>query len=162
MTLTAQNVMNRRPITARPDMTCEEVQELLLANRISGAPVVDAEGRLVGVISMSDILSTGLNLVYSPGFLESDVLDRALENEGFHLETVSEGFVADFMTRQVITVTPETPVETLAGIMYKNRIHRVVVVDARDGSLRGIVSTFDLLKVMMEAQPKAQEALSQA
>ncbi len=158
MTLTAQSMMNRHVITARPDMTCEEVQELLVANRISGAPVVDETGCLVGLISMSDILNTGLNLAFSPSFQESDALDRALESEGFHLESITEGFVSDFMTRRVITATPETAIEALAEIMYKNRIHRVVIVDARNQQLCGIVTTFDLLKAFtgkIPARPTA-------
>lgn len=156
--LTAQAIMNRTLITARPDMTCEEVQELLVANRISGAPVVDEAGRLIGIISMSDILNTGLNLAFSPSFQESDVLDRALESEGFHLETLTEGFVSDFMTRRVITAPPDTAIEALAEIMYKNRIHRVVIVDARDQQPCGIVTTFDLLKALTGKIPAGRTA----
>ena len=146
----ARDLMNKKPVTARPDMTCEEVQELLVLNKISGAPVIDDEERLVGVISMSDVLATGMNLMYAPDFVESSRLDRVLEAEGFHLESVSEGFVSDFMSRNVITAYPDTTAEDMARIMVNKRIHRLIIVHPKDQSVLGIVSTFDLLLAVFE------------
>lgn len=146
----AIDIMNPRPITAHPGMTCEALQELLVENRISGAPVVDEDGVLHGVISMTDILSSGLNRPYAPGYFEDTRLERMLEEEGFHLETITSGYVEDFMSRDVITAFPLTPLADLAERMYANRIHRLIVVDPQDNLVLGIVTTFDMLKLLRQ------------
>ncbi len=149
----AKSIMNTQVITARPDMTCDEVQQLLTINKISGAPVVDREGRLVGVISVSDILASGLNPGWSNS-VEQALLDRMLAQEGFHLESIAEGFVSDFMTRDVVRAFPETSVHRLAELMLHHRVHRVIIVEAHTNQVKGIVTSFDLLKVLKE-RPKS-------
>ncbi len=149
----AKSIMSTHVITARPTMTCDEVQQLLMINKISGAPVVDSEGHLVGVISVSDILASGLNMGVSDS-VEQALLDRMLAQEGFHLEGIAEGFVSDFMTRDVVRAFPETSVHRLAELMLHHRVHRVIIVEARTNQVKGIVTSFDLLKVLKEA-PKA-------
>lgn len=145
----AMDIMRTDLITARPDMTCEELQELLVINRIGGVPVVDEDEALVGVISMWDILSSGMNLAYTPDYFEAMRLDGLLEPKGFHLEMLSAGNVEDYMTRGVITAYPHSRIEELAEMMYTNHIHRVIIVKPQDNTVAGIVTTFDLLKVLM-------------
>lgn len=146
----AKSIMSTQVITARPTMTCDEVQQLLFMNRISGAPVVDHHGTLVGVISVTDILGSGLNRAGSDS-LEQALLDRMLSEEGFHLETIAEGFVSDFMSRDVVRAFPETSVQRLADLMLHHRVHRVIIVEAHTNQVKGIVTTFDLLKVLKES-----------
>jgi CBS domain-containing protein len=150
----AKSIMNTQVITARPDMTCDEVQQLLMINRISGAPVVDREGSLVGVISVSDILASGLNMGGADS-VEQALLDRMLAEEGFHLESITEGFVSDFMTRDVVRAFPETSVHRLAELMLHHRVHRVIIVEAHTNQVKGIVTSFDLLKVLKEMPSKS-------
>lgn len=145
----AKSIMNTQVITARPTMTLEEVQQLLVMNRISGAPVVDHQGNLVGVISVSDILGSGLNMGGADS-LEHALLDRLLAEEGFHLEAISEGFVCDFMTRNVVRAFPETSVHRLAELMLHHRVHRVIIVEAHTNQVKGIVTSFDLLNLLKE------------
>lgn len=152
----ALDIMQSSLITARPDMTAEEVQELLVMNKISGAPVVDYQGKLIGVISMSDILGSAVNMPYLPNYFEATQLDRLLESEGFHLETITSGYVEDYMTREVLTAQPDTPVEELAEIMYDHHIHRLIIVKPPENTVVGIVTTFDLLKAIIDTRKKGQ------
>ncbi|HEY9685530.1 MAG TPA: CBS domain-containing protein [Coleofasciculaceae cyanobacterium] len=146
----AMDMMQTEVIAARPEMTCEELQEMLVMNRISGAPVIDASGRLLGVISMSDILNAGLNLPYSADFYENARLDLLLEKQGLHLETITSGFVEDYMTHRVMTAYPHARVEELAEMMYNNHIHRVIIVRPQDNAVAGIVTAFDLLRLIKD------------
>lgn len=146
---TARDIMSQKVIKARPGMTCEQVRDLLVSNKISGLPVVDSKGVLLGVISMSDILNSALNGVYNDRFPEPRILDQLLEEEGFQLEQTAEGYASDMMTRSVIRAFPETPVPKLAELMYTYRIHRVIIVEPHSNKVVGIVTAYDLLKVLM-------------
>ena len=109
---------------------------------------------------MTDILSSGLNRSYLPTWFEDSRLDTMLAQEGFHLETVTGGYVEDFMSRDVRTAFPLMPLAELAETMQKNRIHRVIVVDPHDNLVLGIVTTFDMLKVVWEKSGACQGACS--
>jgi len=147
----AKDIMSENLITVRPEMSCEEVMDLFFEHHISGAPVLDKNNALVGVISMTDVIKSGLNFPYSHNFFEDAQLDRIIAEEGFHIEEVNIGFVSDYMTPHVHTALPDTPVEELAKTMYQKHIHRIIILDPSTSGPVGIVSTFDLLKLMAEA-----------
>jgi CBS domain-containing protein len=144
----AKDIMSDSVITVRPEMSSEEVKDLFTSHKISGAPVVDHNGQLIGVITMHDLLKSGLDQYPTLGYFEQVQLDRALAQQGLHIENISAGFVSDFMTREVFTAEPEMPVEELARLMYRNRIHRVIVVNPDEAYPVGIVTTFDMLKMI--------------
>ncbi len=148
MKLYAQHIMTTDLIVARPEMQCDEVASLLIENRISGAPVVDSRGALLGVVSMTDILKSGISYYGSSAYFEEQQIDRLLAQEGLHLEPLTAGFVSDFMSRDVCTVHPNTPVEAVAKLMSENRVHRVIVVNESTNEPIGLISTFDLLKLI--------------
>jgi CBS domain-containing protein len=152
----AKDIMSQKLITVKPTMMCEEAMTLFTANHISGAPVVSATGELIGVISLYDLVNAGITLPYSESFFEEARIDRMLSQEGFHVESISEGTVSDYMTRDVFTATPETPVSTLAREMYTHKVHRVIIVDPNTRKPVGLVSTFDLLKLLAEAEDASQ------
>ena len=95
----AKHIMTRDIISARPTMAVKELARLLNKNQISGAPVIDGGGKLVGVVS------------------EADVIAKRGKN------------VRAIMTKKPITVEAETPVETIAELMTKHRINRLPVLD---------------------------------
>jgi CBS domain-containing protein len=142
--------MSTELISVYPDMSCEEVMDLMLSNRISGVPVVEPEGMLVGVITMYDLIDANMNYAYSSTYFQETQLERQLQKEGLHLEKISEGFVSDFMVRNVYTAKAETRVEELARQMFKHRIHRIIITEPDSKKPIGIVTTFDLLKLMAE------------
>jgi CBS domain-containing protein len=99
---------------------------LLGKARISGAPVVDAVGRCVGVLSVADFFRGAVN-----ANLELDPTDR----------------VGEFMTADPVTVGPGTPIRQLARLMLDAAIHRVIVVDDQ-GRPIGVVSSTDVLAAL--------------
>jgi CBS domain-containing protein len=139
----AVDVMTRDVISVGPNATVGEIASLFLRRRISGVPVVNAEGAILGLVSEGDLVrrvETGTDARHS-WWLEmlSEGADRAAEY------AKSRGRKArDVMTQNVITVNETTPLREIADAMEKHRIKRVPVV--RDGKLVGIVSRANLLQ----------------
>ncbi len=129
------DVINKDVLTISADVTVEEAMRYLVDNKISGMPVVDEEGHLVGIISEFQLLET----LYSP--------------------EVREMPVRDVMTKDVLTVKSNMMLSDAASLMVAHRIRRLPVVD--DGKIVGIVSRRDLLKYTLEAGDKLDEFLEE-
>jgi len=146
MTASAKDLMSKKVLTVRPESTCEEALHILVDNHITGLPVVDDEGLLVGIISMFDFLKATLYLPeHETTFFEGPQIQRMLETGTLKLDSVLEAVVSDFMSRNVITVGPDDTQETIVGILKKYKIHRVIVVDPITNKPLGVVSPLDLL-----------------
>ena len=141
----ASDIMVSNVITTAPDADVAAVAKILLAKHISALPVVDADGKLVGIVSEGDLLrraETGTE------HERSWWLRLLMGRESLAVEYVREHArkVADVMTRNVITAEPDTPVGTIAGLLERNRIKRVPIL--ADGKLVGIVSRANLLQAL--------------
>jgi CBS domain-containing protein len=142
--LTASDIMNRDVKTVTDDTTLTEVAGLLIANDISGLPVVDKNNTIVGMISEADLMDEKRRRSAIPKlalFGLYTVSEKLLEEsyqEGCSLEA------RDMMTKRVITASPDTPIENLAEIMVRKRINRIPIID--EGKLVGIVSRADILR----------------
>lgn len=138
---TVNEVMTRDVITASPKTTFKEVVRLLEENRVSGLPVVDGGGRLVGVISEADLLNKAEKRAPDAYVLESrrHRLDRS---------RASALDVGSAMSHEVVTVRPDAPIALAAREMHARGFKRLPVVDA-EGRLVGIVSRADVLKVFL-------------
>lgn len=138
--VTAKSVMRKKVITVRENLLARELAQLFEDKHISGAPVVDRQGALVGVVSKSDLVRHEVEGadVYADS-------ERHLP-KGFHVENPDRTTVADIMTPAVITATEDAPAAELARMMRKRRIHRVFIT--REKRLKGIVTTLDLLKLL--------------
>jgi CBS domain-containing protein len=156
--MVARDVMNSDVLTVRDDMSVTDLAEFLTDNEISGAPVEDAEGRLIGVVSLTDVAAafTGQRdqAVLSHG--EPDFYLRNWEDK-FNAEDLaglriaeSEATVGEIMTPSVFAVEDETPVSNVAEKMIHSHIHRLLVT--RDRKVVGIVTTSDLLGLLVEAR----------
>ncbi len=145
----ARNVMVTPVVTVKPTATVQEVATQFLERNISGAPVVDDKGTLVGMVSEGDLLhrvEAGTERRRSwwlRAFTEADTL--AAEYVKSHGRKV-----ADVMTRTVITAAPETPIHEIATMLEKNAIKRVPILD--NGQLVGIVSRANLLQAVASAR----------
>jgi CBS domain-containing protein len=127
---TVREIMTRSVITLRPEMTALDAAGVLLQHAISGAPVLDPEGRLLGLLSEFDCLRAVATADY-----EMDARDTA--------ETVAE-----LMTRECHTVPPDLDLFGLAHEFVRLRVRRFPVLDA--GRLLGLVSRRDALRAVVE------------
>ncbi|MGE0200490.1 MAG: HPP family protein [Candidatus Melainabacteria bacterium] len=144
-TETARDLMSAKIITVKSDTTCEDAMRLIVDKRVSGLPVVDEDGVLVGVISMYDFMKASLNIPCDSRILETAQLLRMAEKGTLDVDNMLEAFVGDFMTRTVCTVGPDAARETVRDLMREKRIHRVIVVDEESGKPLGVISTVDMI-----------------
>ncbi len=146
-------------ITVTPETPVSEVAQLLLENRISAVPVLDAGGKIVGIVSESDLLRRAdaqTERRRSP-WLEL-LLDRNVIAADF---VKTHGVRArDVMTHDVVTVTPDTELGEIAALLERRRIKRVPVVEG--GKVIGIVSRANLLYGLVAHPGGARPAEVQA
>ncbi|WP_062261966.1 CBS domain-containing protein [Endozoicomonas arenosclerae] len=154
-TVTAEQIMTSGVITVPCDWSVERLARFLTDKSISGAPVVDQSGRLIGVVTLSDIVrhaGSGLADIQTRDdhfyrtMTDTDLSDEDLRS--FHESVDQAVLVDDIMTPMVFEVSPKTPLINVAEAMVKGRIHRVLVTEHRQ--LKGIISALDLLKVMTD------------
>lgn len=141
----AKEIMTTNVACARADQSIHEVAHVLLERSVSALPVVDDDGRLIGVISEGDLLrrvETGTERKQSWWL---DMLVSSEEKSRDYLKSHAV-HVRDVMTKDVITIDEETPVSEIAGIIEENRIKRVPVL--RGERLVGIVSRADIIRML--------------
>jgi len=147
----AADVMVSNVVTVGVNASVGEVAAILLNNHISGAPVVDDKGELVGIVSEGDLIrrpEIGTTKRHS-WWLEliSTKWGSATEYIKSHSRKV-----ADVMTREVITAKPDTPLGDIAAMLERNRIKRVPIVEG--GKLAGLVSRANILQALASATKK--------
>ena len=143
--MNAADVMVTNVITVGLDACLQDVAHLLLTNRISAVPVVDNDGKVVGIVSEGDLMRRA---EAGTGRRRSWWLSLLTGKEGLAAQYVKEHSrkVADVMTRDVITATPDTPLQDIANILEKNSIKRVPII--KDGKMVGLVSRANLLQAL--------------
>jgi len=155
----ARDLMVSPVVTVQPSASVKEVAKLLLEQGISAVPVIDDQGKLVGVVSEGDLLhrpeigSERRRSWWLLGLTDEETL--AAEYVKAHAHKV-----ADVMTRKVITAAPDASLHELATLMEANAIKRVPIVE--DGRLVGIVSRANLVRALASAQPALEIELSDA
>ncbi|HVU64685.1 MAG TPA: CBS domain-containing protein [Phycisphaerales bacterium] len=144
----ARDIMSGEPVCVDLGMSVREVWHLLEENEISGAPVVDGGGRLVGVVSRSDLIKK-----FSDGdmHLDGSTLIELFGNEEEDDGAMPERFVPvdDFMTPDPVTASPTTPLHDVAARMVAARVHRVIIVDKEQIPV-GIVTSLDMVKTLAD------------
>ena len=141
----AGDIMTARVLSISPDAGVVEAIELMMRNHISGLPVVDASGALVGMVTEGDFLrraETGTTLK-RPRWLEFVVGPNRLAEE--YVETHGRK-VAEVMTRVPITITEDTPLDEVVATMEHRRIKRLPVM--RGSQIVGIVSRANLVRAL--------------
>lgn len=142
-------IMTRDVITVSPDMEISEAAKLLLDNHINGAPVVDSQGNLLGILCQSDLIAQQKKLPIPSLFTFLDGLfplssSNQLEKE---VSKIAATTVSQAMSSNPVTVSPDTGIEAVAGLMVDNSFHTLPVV--KEGKLAGIVGKEDVLKTII-------------
>jgi CBS domain-containing protein len=141
----AHQIMTRPVFTVLPEATVLEAANLMLERHISGLPVVDAGGKLVGIVSEGDFIrrseigtqrkrSRLLNFILGPGRAATDFVHE----HGCR--------IAEIMTNDPVTISEDTPLEAIVALMEKNKLKRLPVM--RGEKLVGIVSRANLLQAV--------------
>ena len=159
----AADIMTKNVICVAKDADLRDLGKLFLAKGITGAPVIDRDGDICGVISQTDLLYYQLTrddeLVVPSDFYQSARVEGRPLAKGFQIEDVNTATVEEVMTPVVHAVIASTPVATIAKLMTQRRIHRVIV--RREMKVVGIISALDVLRVFggapqkKSAKPKA-------
>lgn len=123
MTLHASDVMIKDVVTVKENTPLKEIATLFKERRITGAPVTDENGDLVGVIS------------------ETDVIRKTTSIGAWSPSTAGQ-----IMTRNAVTVTPNETLQRVCELMFNRRIHRIVVAEER--KISGIITTMDILRAI--------------
>lgn len=148
---TARDVMNDEILTVTEDMSVHELATFLTDHEISGAPVEDVDGRLIGVVSTTDLARTA----FESGSAEDDEhpFYRSWAEDSLDLDDLEdlhieeEGLmVKDIMTPTVFAVEADAPVSHVARSMLDGHLHRLLVIEGQ--KVVGIVSTSDLLRLL--------------
>lgn len=127
--------MTPDPITISDDAAIDDALKLMRDRKVRRLPVVDKKGKLVGIVAEKDVLYASPSPATSLSIHEIHYL-------------VSRIKVSEIMTKNVITVTDDTPLEEAARVMADNQIGALPVV--HDGELRGIITETDLFKIFLE------------
>ena len=142
----ARDVMTLGVYTVKPTTSVKDVARLFMQRRISAVPVVDDQGKIIGIVSEGDLLhrSEISTQRRHPWWLDLMVRDEVLDAEEYIKAHAKQ--VAEIMTRNVITAETDTPLQEIAEILAKYTIKRVPIV--RDGRLVGIVSRANLVQAI--------------
>ena len=145
-----KDIMVKKVITIQKDASVEELSELLVKNKISGVPVVDSDGKLVGIATEGDLIIKDSDLHFPRYFklLDSIIYLESLNKFKKSLKKFLGTKVEDVMTAEIKTVKEETPIGEAANMMIKYNINRVPVLDSKD-KMVGIVTRADIVKSMI-------------
>jgi CBS domain-containing protein len=126
----ASDLMQKGVVVVSPELGLDQFEELLTSEDISGAPVIDTNGALVGIASKTDIVRA----------LSEELRERSDSDLGSNLT------VEDIMSGEVVTVGPNEDAKVIARKMIDGHLHRVLVVNETD--VIGIVTSLDLLRLL--------------
>lgn len=164
--ITAADLMNPEVLTVPEDLSVRELAGFLLDNEITGAPVVDREGRLVGVVSVVDIADAAAGeeedddeapeaagSASSPGAFHAagfgeELSPEALEALGPFDDPAGEMRVGEIMNPEFYSVREDAAVSEVATTMLNNHVHRLLVIE--EGKVAGIITTSDLLGLLVD------------
>ncbi len=147
--LKAKDVMTRDVITVTPETEVTEIARLLLEKHFNGVPVVDRDGGLVGIICQSDLIAEQKKLPVPSVFT---ILDAFIpiyppgRNEK-EMQKIAAIRASQAMTRNPVTVGPETGIDEIASIMANRSIHTIPVVEGN--KLVGIIGMLDILQTLV-------------
>ena len=156
--LKVKDIMTREIITVSPETEIVNAAKILLEKRINGLPVIDAFGRLVGVLCQSDLVAQQMSIpipsVFTllDGYIPLTIIKR-IDKE---VEKIAALTVKQAMTPNPVTVGPETDIEDVAKLMVDKKYHTLPVMEG--DKVVGIVGKEDVLKTLL-SEPQTREEI---
>lgn len=147
--LTAKDIMTKDVTTVRAATTIEELARILMEHKISGAPVVDDNENLIGIVTENDLISRDKRL-HIPTVMRLFDAFIVLESQSKiekEIKRMTAITVNDIYTKDAITVAEGTPVQDIATIMSEKKVHLIPVVEGKnEKKIIGIIGKIDLIK----------------
>jgi len=146
--LTASDIMTKEVITVQEDMTIEALGRIFIEKRISGAPVLDNKGKLVGVVTENDLVRKNSRLHIPTvvrifdAFVPLGGNDRVEEE----IRRISASKVSEICSRTLVTVAPDATLQDVSSLMFEKGVHLIPVLDA--GRIVGIIGKIDIIRGM--------------
>jgi CBS domain-containing protein len=146
--LQARDIMTREVITASPETPIAELSKTLENRKIGGVPVVAADGRLVGIVTQSDLVERARELELPPAIniLDFHVYLQIPSQLLKRVERMLGATVGEVMSPKPVTVSPETPVPQVAALMAKQKVHTLPVLEG--GKIVGIIGKIDIIRAL--------------
>ena len=151
--LLAKNIMTSGVVTVTPETSIGELSKILLENKISGVPVIDKEGKLIGIVSEADIIRENIKVQF-PFYFDPLMVSGYIADFEKYSEDIKDYLnvkVELIMNHRVKTSNLSTPVSEVADIMISNRVNRIPVID-ENKKVVGIITRADIIKSMIETK----------
>jgi CBS domain-containing protein len=142
--------MTKDVLTVKPETSLEEFARLLMKNQISGAPVIDAGGALVGIMTENDLINQNkrLHIPTVVSFLDAAIYLESSKKFADEVKRVTATRVGDLCTRKVVSISEGTTLTDIATIMAEKKVHLLPVVTA--GKVVGIVGKRDVVRAVAQ------------
>jgi CBS-domain-containing membrane protein len=146
----AQDIMSRDVVTLPAELDFAAAARILLDSHFNGAPVVDDQGRLLGVLCQSDLVAQHKRMPVPTLFTLLDSFVRLTPTKQLEKQVrkIAALTVAEAMTPDPVTVSPDTGIETIAGLMVDSNLHTLPVLE--DGKLVGVIGKEDVLRTLIK------------
>jgi CBS domain-containing protein len=146
--LNAKDVMTRDVIMVTETMTVDELGRLFIEKKISGAPVADSKGALIGIVTENDLIRKNARLHIPTVLRIFDAIitlgrSDSVEEE---IKRMTASTVGEICTREVFSVSPESSIQDLSSIMVEKGVHLVPVLES--GRIVGIIGKIDIIRGM--------------
>ena len=152
MNLLARDVMSRPVKRLTASTPVRDAAAFLTRHGISGAPVIDARGRWIGVFTQRDLARhVQSRMVRKPRERTLESREPVLDAAGEPTDEFGRTPVRELMTEGMFTVFPESTLDEVVRSMLQFQIHRVFVIDDATGELEGVITTFDVLGALARA-----------
>jgi CBS domain-containing protein len=142
----ARDIMTRNVVTIKPETTIEDIVKLMIAHHISGLPVIDDTGKLIGIVSEKDLILKEKGFPFSvmkvPSLIDSIV---NLEHFAEEIAVARKRIAADVMTTEIISAHPDDNVGHIAWEMVQKKHNRIPILE--DEKLVGIITRADIIRL---------------
>lgn len=149
--LRVKDIMTRNVITVTADTDIKDLAKILTENRISGAPVLDDEGNIIGLVSESDLvmLQKNLHIPTVVAIFDAVIYLESLKHFEGELKKMASTKVGDIYSSEFTAVTPETLISEVATIMDEKRLGTIPVIAG--GKLVGVIGKVDIVRSIINA-----------
>ena len=146
--LKAKDVMTRDVIIVDEAMSIDALGRLFIEKKISGAPVADAAGSIIGIVTENDLIrkNTRLHIPTVLRIFDAIIPLGRTDSVEEEIRKMSASTVAEICTKEVLSVSPETSIQDVSSIMFEKAVHLVPVIEG--GKVVGIIGKIDIIRGM--------------